>query len=45
MRALFDDGGKRVDEASPSMPVQVCKFSTKESYDALLLLLSKIKNS
>ncbi|KAG5000491.1 hypothetical protein JHK87_021563 [Glycine soja] len=23
VRALFDDGGKRVDEASPSMPVQV----------------------
>lgn len=24
MRALFDDKGKRVDEAGPSMPVQVC---------------------
>lgn len=23
VRALFDDGGKRVDEATPSVPVQV----------------------
>ena len=23
VRALFDDGGKRVDEAGPSIPVQV----------------------
>lgn len=23
-RALFDDKGKRIDEAGPSMPVQVC---------------------
>lgn len=23
MRALFDDGGNRVDEAGPSIPVQV----------------------
>lgn len=24
MRALFDDSGNRVDEAGPSIPVQVC---------------------
>lgn len=24
MRALFDDNGKRVDEAGPSSPIQVC---------------------
>lgn len=24
VRALFDDGGKRVDKAGPSLPVQVC---------------------
>jgi hypothetical protein len=27
VRALFDDGGKRVDEAGPSIPVQVCCYS------------------
>lgn len=25
VRALFDDNGKRVDEAGPSIPVQVCR--------------------
>lgn len=36
MRALFDDGGKRVDVATPSIPVQVCKFIVqKRAYDAL----------
>lgn len=32
VRALFDDGGSRVDEAGPSMPVQVCN-----SYFLILL--------
>jgi hypothetical protein len=27
VRALFDDGGKRVDEAGPSIPVEVCCYS------------------
>lgn len=27
VRALFDDGGNRVDEAGPSIPVQVCSSS------------------
>lgn len=26
MRALFDDGGNRVDLATPSIPVQVCQL-------------------
>jgi len=32
VRALFDDGGKRVDEATPSVPVQVCKFVVKRRH-------------
>ena len=27
VRALFEDGGKRIDQVGPSIPVQVCYYS------------------
>lgn len=46
MRALFDDGGKRVDAATPSIPVQVCKFTVQNrAYGGLLNFCSPEKIS
>lgn len=48
MRALFDDGGNRVDEAGPSIPVQVCRsyillfFCFKLSFILSVVLISDL---
>lgn len=39
VRALFDDCGNRVDEAGPSIPVQVCVYSY---YECMILSLTII---
>ncbi|KAJ6435951.1 hypothetical protein OIU84_001057 [Salix udensis] len=39
VRALFDDGGKRVDEAGPSIPVQVIGLSNVPTAGTTLLSL------